>query len=376
MTSPKWAKLMEFTAPGVPIERATLSEALVDLYAEDEDDVLSPSEMAMACEILGRLYPKIESEVRRRLAESLAGRPDVPHDLIAMLANDKIEIARPVVVFSPALNDDDLSHIVSSQGHAHRLAICERPEVSVRISDLLLTFDDDGICLALVRNPGAAFSEKGAEQVLERAKECEMLRLPLASRRVLPERLVSVMVHWADDAIRSALANAYGDDLPNDVKDALRLNIREVRREAELKQSEAIEAFLSSGIEHLVAAIRGGDSERIESEACHLARLPDRVIRQLLYDQDGGGLAVLCRAYGASSTLFKELYSRLNSLIPFGCTQPCGLFSAATEFFKGLQEEQARTLLNAWRKNPDRLQGFHPHRFRPRGDSATLPPPF
>ena len=55
------------------------------------------------------------------------------------------------------------------------------------------------------------------------------------------------MVHWADDAIRSALANAYGDDLPHDVKDALRLNIREVRQEAELKQSEAIEAFCPQG---------------------------------------------------------------------------------------------------------------------------------
>ena len=162
-----------FTAPGVPLERATLSEALVDLYAEDEDDALSPSEMAMACEILGRLYPKIELEVRRRLAESLAGRDDVPHDLVTLLANDQIEIARPVVMFSPVLNDDDLGQIASTQSSAHRLAICERPEISVRVSDLLLTFDDDNICLALIKNPGAAFSEKGAERILERAKECE-----------------------------------------------------------------------------------------------------------------------------------------------------------------------------------------------------------
>ena len=54
-------------------------------------------------------------------------------------------------MFSPVLNDDDLGQIASTQSSAHRLAICERPEISVRVSDLLLTFDDDNICLALIK---------------------------------------------------------------------------------------------------------------------------------------------------------------------------------------------------------------------------------
>lgn len=350
----RWTKLIRFAEPGVPIERGELADAVSALCAEG-DEALSPSEMAMAYEILGRLYPRIELAVRRRLADAIASRPDAPPGLVALIANDSIEIAHPVLLSSPTLDDNDLEQVITSQGNAHRLAICQRPEVSVRISDILLTFDDDTICLALVRNPGARFSENGALSLLKRAEHLAALRLPLVSRHILPARLIAVMVHWADDAVRSALFETYGDELPPDIKDALRRAVRDVRKETEASETHMIEAFLSSGVEAMINAIRSGKMPQAEAEVARLSRLPGFAASRVLYGADGEGLAVLCRSHGVSMPLFRELYSRLNGISPFGHCQPSRLFSSAMDFFSHLSAREADAILDRWRRNPEHV---------------------
>lgn len=358
----RWTKLIRFAEPGVPIERSELADAVSALCAEG-NDALSPSEMAMAYEILGRLYPRIELAVRRRLAGVMANRPDAPPGLVTLIANDSIEIAHPVLMSSPALDDNDLEQVITSRGNAHRLAICQRPEVSVRISDILLTFDDDSICLALVRNPGARFSEKGALSLLERAEHLAALRLPLVSRHILPARLIAVMVHWADDAVRSALFDTYGEELPADIKDALRRAVRDVRKETEASETHMIEAFLSSGVEAMINAIRSGKMSQAEAEVARLLRLPDFAASRVLYGAEGEGLAVLCRSNGVSMPLFKELYSRLNGISPFGHCQPSRLFSSAMDFFSHLSAREADVILDRWRQNPEHMASAS--RFQP-----------
>ncbi|AMW35205.1 hypothetical protein AY555_08500 [Haematospirillum jordaniae] len=365
----RWTRLIRFAEPGVPIDRGELADAVSSLCTEG-DDALSPSEIAMAYEILGRLYPRIELAVRRRLAGTIAGRADVPGNLATLMASDAIEIAHPVLLSSPVLDDEDLENIITNQSNAHRLAICQRPEVSVRISDVLLTFDDDTICLALVRNPGARFSENGALKLLERAEHLAALRLPLVSRHILPARLIAVMVHWADDAVRSALAETYGDELPPDVKDALKQAVRDVRKETEASETHTIEAFLSSGVEAMVNAVRNGRMPQAEAEVARLSRLPAFAVSRVLYGADGEGLAVLCRSHGVSMPLFKELYSRLNGIIPFGHCQPSRLFSSALDFFSRLSAKEADAILDRWRRNPEHVRTSQPGPCRQQG----LPP--
>ena len=60
------------------------------------DESLSGAESTMFFDILCTLIRDVELDVRARLAERLAERDDVPHDLITFLANDEIAVAYPV----------------------------------------------------------------------------------------------------------------------------------------------------------------------------------------------------------------------------------------------------------------------------------------
>src|SRR5271170_988292 len=76
--------------------RRRLLDNMTDLFLSP-DSRLSERERALMEEIIVKLVHEMEMQVRRELAERLAASDAAPKDLIVLLANDAIEIARPVL---------------------------------------------------------------------------------------------------------------------------------------------------------------------------------------------------------------------------------------------------------------------------------------
>src|SRR5262249_13951951 len=142
------------------------------------------------------LSKDVEMSIRISLAERLAASPDAPHELILMLADDKIEVARPVLARSPILSDGDLLSVIEHGSTDHHIAVAERPAIGETVTAALARSQCEAVVLALLRNATAKISHLTFDHLVSRARELASLHEPLAGRKDLPPQLASRMYVW------------------------------------------------------------------------------------------------------------------------------------------------------------------------------------
>src|ERR1700674_2104585 len=75
---------------------------------ELQKEVFTKEERELAIDILKRVSKDVEMSIRIGMAERLAADEAAPHEIIVLLADDRIEVARPILARSPVLSDSDL----------------------------------------------------------------------------------------------------------------------------------------------------------------------------------------------------------------------------------------------------------------------------
>ncbi|MBI2978321.1 MAG: DUF2336 domain-containing protein, partial [Rhodospirillales bacterium] len=135
--------------------RQELLRQVTNLFMESPE-ALSQTEIEYFGDIMGRLVFELEMKVRQHLAETISGVGAAPLDLVKRLANDAIEVARPVLMKSGILKDADLIEIVKNCGQEHLLAVSKRATVSEKVADALVEKGDEKVLGSLAGNAGAA----------------------------------------------------------------------------------------------------------------------------------------------------------------------------------------------------------------------------
>ena len=80
-------------------------------------------------DIMRQLTHEVEMSLRIRLAERLvAQKGNAQHDLVVVLANDRIEVAHPMLVASEVLDDEDLIEIVQPSLASAPAERCRAPQ--------------------------------------------------------------------------------------------------------------------------------------------------------------------------------------------------------------------------------------------------------
>ena len=103
-------------------DRMVLATSLVDLLAEMELD-LNDRETALIDDILNKLIADFETAVRRELADRLSSLECSPNEAVVALANDEIDVAKPILMQSSALRDQDLIEIIHNRSRQHQMSI-------------------------------------------------------------------------------------------------------------------------------------------------------------------------------------------------------------------------------------------------------------
>lgn len=322
---------------------ATVSSLLID-----DESSLTAAEVALGLDILACLYAEIAEDARRRLAQRLAARDDVPRHLAVMLAHDRlIDVARPVLVASPVLEDDDLIAVIAERSWQHRLAITGRRRISSRVVDALASLQDVRIAVGLANNPGAELSEYALRALIGQARSIPALHEPLVGRRELDRELAGVLVHWIGADLRARIAETFGEDLALKVSGDV----------SKASHAAAVRMFGEPEPMHLIEALRAGRVRALEEEVAALTGLPPVAVSRVLYSPDGQALAVLARALGLPRSLFREFYGRLNGTSPFGSAPLHRELAEATARFDALSRAQANSLLAQWRNSPAGVWG-------------------
>ena len=167
--SQRLEELVELARNSSGASRSNLFASLAQLYERDLSAV-TPSELALMREIMRRLVHQVEMSVRMALAERLAEDASAPHDLILLLANDRIEVASLVLERSRAFTEEDLIAIIRQTTPAHQRVVAGRPDVSEPVADALAASTADDVVEILLRNASARISTITFETIADRAK--------------------------------------------------------------------------------------------------------------------------------------------------------------------------------------------------------------
>ncbi|WP_404382534.1 DUF2336 domain-containing protein [Caenispirillum salinarum] len=344
--------------------RARLAATISDLF-RDEDDALTDRERALMADILRRVLRDIEIGVRRQVATALAGQPSLPHDLMVFLANDEIEVAYPILRQSRVLQDADLIEVIRNRTQEHQLAIANRYHVSEAVCDALVQTGQHEVIRELLQNPDADISGATMDYLVDQSRRVDSFHEPILRRADLPEDLAKRMFLWVSAALRTYIVDTFRLDAAV-VDDLLETAAREgydsVRQEASRRPAQALAERLArhSAItpELLVSALHDGEVSLFVSLMSRLAEMREPLVKRMLFEPGGEGLAITCRALGFARKDFSVIFLLSRKARPENARTFKRDHEAAMAFFDRIQAPAAQKVLRQWQRDQDYLRAL------------------
>lgn len=188
-------------------DRARTLSRVVDLFLVNAPG-FKDEQVDLFDAVIQRFAVTIEVRARVELAERLARVRNGPKGVIRWLALDEITVARPVLIHSPQLSDQDLMNVALERGRDHMLAICAREALSPPVTDVLIAKGDDDVRHAVVGNRGARLSSLSVGTLLDQARLDDALHRLLGERSDLDPVARLRLVEMAKERARHQLEQA------------------------------------------------------------------------------------------------------------------------------------------------------------------------
>lgn len=310
-------RLAQLAANPQDTTREEIYLALTSLYRV-QGAHLNSTERGLMQEILRRLAGDVEMAIRIALAERLAEDPNAPHDLILLLADDRIEVARPIILRSPLLSDDDVVKLIAACDVPHHEAVAARPNIGEPVTEMLANSEVESVLVTLVRNATAKISTHAYETLVEKSRQIASLQDPLAHRSDMPRELATKMCEWVSDAIKSYIVQNY----PIESK---KLDTAIAQAETVLKSEPAqpksppaesaqklIDKLDKAGqlkAGFLLRVLHQGQIDLFDLAFARLLDLPLPHLRQQLYEFGPQKVALACRAVGIDRCVFNTVFN-------------------------------------------------------------------
>lgn len=343
--------------------RRTLVATIGDLF-EGQGETLTERERALMTDILNKLISEVETAVRRELSQRLAAREDAPRELILMLANDEIEVARPILLASEILKDADLIEIIRHRSMQHQLSIAMRRKVSEAVSDALIEAGHVDVIKALLDNPKSRLSHAAMEYLVEESRRVDTYQEPLVHRSDLPQTLARRMCLWVSAALRSHILATHEID-PTELDDLLEAIISDSTNDGfgredmpesaarELARTYREEEELTP--EFLVKVLREGEVALFEALFAEMSGLRMRLIRRVVYEPGGEGLVIVCRALKIEKPVFTSIFLMSRKGRPGDQKVDPDELSRVLVLFDRVKPAAAEAVLKRWRRDPEYL---------------------
>lgn len=334
-------------------KRRELLRGITDVFLESTSEFnLSQAENFGA--IVGQIAREFEMSVRKELSERLACVPEAPHNLIAQLANDDIEVAHAVLSKSGVLHDADLVAIVRLQSQEHLAAICDRPTVSENVSDELVQRGDDTVFLKLVSNEGATISRDSMETIVERSEKVKSLQDPIIQRQDLPPDLMNEMFFFVSTKLRSYILDRNKGLDPRIVDEAIQSTTDSLSKDHEKSEKKLTRAqqFVEQAANRrelnesfLVRMVREKKIREFLCAFSRLTELDERSSNRVLSDPTGEAIAIACK----SSQFDRSTFSTIILLMDKGQLRNLNNTNVLLRIYDKIDTETAQRVMRFWR---------------------------
>lgn len=309
-------RLAQLAANPQDTTREEIYLAVASLYRV-QGNHLNDRERGLMRDILHRLTHDVEMAIRIALAERLADDTSVPNDLILLLADDTIEVARPVILRSPLLTDEDMLRLIAERDNAHQEAVAARPHIGEAVTEALAKCKAETVLVTLVRNATAKISSSTYEVLVEKSRAIAGLREPMTRRPDLPPVLATKMCDWVSDALKIYIVRNYSIE-PTRLDTALVLAENDVKNEPQSSKPTPTESAaklidklhtagqLKAGF--LLRVLHQGQIDLFDMAFARLLELPLTELRQNLYERGPKAVALACRAVGIDRCVFATVF--------------------------------------------------------------------
>ncbi len=342
--------------------RRQLAKRLADVICIPESQ-LAPQERHMAGDVLVELLREADIELREGVAKRLVMLNEAPRTILLILAKDELNVARHVLEKSKSLSDSDLIQIARKVPKSHRQVMAQRRNIADAVVDVLVEFLEEEVVEQVLQNKTANFSETAIQRILRMSRnhhryvELLLTRVelrpshgltmfwwaqPEARRKILKRFSIArtVLQDSCADLYPKAAASGWSD---SSVRKALQFIERRQRNRAAMDRSqyEGLEAALED-------AERNGLTREITQEISYMAGIKPATGAQILTDQSGEAIAILCKAPGLKREFVSKIWKALRRPLTdeAGNDHPDLLRVIST--YDEISTDKAQTVLRYW----------------------------
>lgn len=342
--------------------RKRLAKALTSLFIEN-DGFLSDREHSLMLDILHRLVRDFEKSVRLIISENLADWAGIPQDVATFLANDDIEIAYPILSKSGVLKDENLFEIIRHRTLEHQMAIAIRHSVSEKISTALVEEGHHQVITQLLENPNAKISKTTLAFIIDEAQRVDSYREPILRREELDSDLAQKLFLWVSAAMRQYISDKFSLDVEL-VDQLLEKSAREIfalnpantdstKVSDELAEQIFEEEEMSP--EFLISVLNDGEVNLFISLFKKLTGLRETLIRRIIFEPGGEGLAIACKAIEINKSDFSEIFAQIRRAVPDLAKDFETEINTILNFYESFEAEAAVKVLRRWRLDSNYL---------------------
>jgi uncharacterized protein (DUF2336 family) len=282
-------RLLDLTSDASPTGRRDLLNAVTDLFLMDR--MPSGASRDDYAYIATASLDRLGRDDRIAYAGRVAVEPTLPKPVATKLAtDDDIAVAHLVLKLSPVLTDDDLTSIALTHSQEHLIAIAQRAAVAEITTEVLADRGSPSVLETLSANPGASFSRRGMDRLVERSRGNPQVASNLAARA--PERQAQRVLRLAVKAEQAAA------DQTADAR----------KRQQQVKVLISDVLTQRRDLDDVVAAIAREDRAfDLALVLATFAKLPAAHVLKVLLAPDAGGLAVICRSVNLLPDAFADV---------------------------------------------------------------------
>jgi len=345
-------------------EREQLFRNMAQLFSFVSDRC-DDEQVAQYDEVLCQLAEFVEVEARAHVAQLLARLDRAPGTVVVQLANDVIEVAKPLLEFSNVLSDDDLIDIVENQSDAHSAVIAGRQRVSERVGEAIVSQGNRDSMLRLVRNDKAEIGQAALERLVARAAEDAEMATDLRNRTdldwgTLRNEIDSVggrvldMLGRVNQRIDPVTAGKVNSVVYNRMRNRAGFSSQEWK--LAYNQVKALSDRRQLDERALARFARFGYGHHAAAALTVILQVGPEVLVKWLAMQDYVAITVALRAADLSSDLFEAIIAAM----PWRDLPTETDKTNIRARFEALRQDEARGIFELWRA----------HAFRKRGQGA------
>lgn len=361
--SAEFTKLITLAHDRSNAGRMQLADALAGMFWQD-NLALSAQQEDLLNDIVTEIIRNSAGSVRCHLAERMAKSAKVPRRLLMTLAEDHIDVARPVLMYAAAFTDQDLIRVVGQQSVDHAAAIAQRHAISEAVADALVMTGDLKVMELVASNLGAIITPKAMVVLAEAARFTAGLRESVMKRPELTAEAATKVYWWLSSEARRSIAkrlNIQGGQTDQALEQSIEAML--LRHQLDKNNDQVMQSVTDWLLDRvpeaypklLVQVLRLGHYRLFNLLLARLSQLSLPIIEHVVEQTGGRSLAALCRALGADKTSFVSIFLLSRGARPDEQVVNPRELGAALNAFDRVSSPVAQQLLVTWQHDASYL---------------------